>query len=37
MTADGNKGLTLEDLRGGKGAKPMYTGKCYAEHVKSNG
>lgn len=30
-----NKNKTLEDLRSGKGDKPIYTGKCYAEHIKS--
>jgi hypothetical protein len=36
MTAKSNEKKTLEDLRNGKGSKPMYTGRCYAEHVKSS-
>jgi hypothetical protein len=31
-----NAGKSLEELRAGKGTKPIYTGRCYAEHVKSN-
>ena len=31
-----NENKTLEDLRNGKGSKPVYTGRCYAEHVKSS-
>lgn len=30
-----NKGKTLEELKKNKDAKPNYTGRCYAEHIKS--
>lgn len=36
MTAKSNEKKTLEDLRNGKGGKPTYTGRCYAEHIKSH-
>lgn len=35
MKAGANKGLTLDELRKGKGEKPVYTGRCYAEHIKN--
>ena len=35
VTSKGNENKTLEDLRSGKGEKPKYTGRCYAEHIKS--
>jgi hypothetical protein len=31
-----NKNKTLDELRDGKGSNPIYTGKCYAEHIKSS-
>lgn len=31
-----HKGKSLQDLKKDKGAKPFYTGRCYAEHVKNN-
>jgi hypothetical protein len=30
-----NKGKSLKDLRDGKGTKPVYTGRCYAEHINN--
>lgn len=30
-----NEGKSLTELRKGKGAKPRYTGRCYAEHIKN--
>lgn len=36
MSDKTNSGKTLDELKAGKGTKPIYTGKCYAEHVKSN-
>jgi hypothetical protein len=36
MTKAANQGKTLPDLRAGKGSKPKYTGRCYAEHIENN-
>lgn len=36
MTKEANKGKTLEQLRKNEGTKPSYTGRCYAEHIKSH-
>jgi hypothetical protein len=36
ISSTGNKNLTLAQLRAGEGEKPIYTGRCYAEHVKNN-
>lgn len=33
LTLDVNNEKTLEQLRKGEGGKPIYTGKCYAEHI----
>jgi hypothetical protein len=30
-----NQEKTLKELRAGEGTKPVYTGRCYAEHIKS--
>ena len=35
MRKDSNRGRSLSELREGKGTKPVYTGRCYAEHVKN--
>jgi hypothetical protein len=32
----GNKNKSLEELKDGKGDRPIYTGRCYAEHIKKN-
>ena len=37
LTDDKNANKTLEQLRDNKGAKPKYTGRCYAEHIKNHG
>lgn len=36
MTEDENKGKKLPDLKSSKTSKPIYTGRCYAEHIKNN-
>lgn len=36
MTLKANKEKELKDLQDGKGTKPIYTGRCYAEHIKNS-
>lgn len=36
MTEDANKEKKLPDLKSNKESKPIYTGRCYAEHIKNN-
>lgn len=35
MTEKDNDGKTLSELKKDKTAKPFYTGRCYAEHIKN--
>jgi hypothetical protein len=35
MTDSKNEKLSLVDLQGKKGAEAIYTGRCYAEHIKN--
>lgn len=36
MTEEENKDKKLPDLKSNKKSKPIYTGRCYAEHIKNN-
>lgn len=36
MTENSNKGKKLNELQSDKDAKPFYTGRCYAEHIKNS-
>ncbi|MBP4045095.1 hypothetical protein [Chromobacterium violaceum] len=35
VTKEENRGKSVEDLRKNKKSKPIYTGRCYAEHVNN--
>lgn len=36
MSLEKNKGKTLDELKKGEGGSAVYTGRCYAEHVKAH-
>jgi hypothetical protein len=36
ISQESNRNKTIDQLRKGKGGKPKYTGRCYAEHIKTH-